>query len=222
MLSIETLVEGVTTGRVSRRGFLQGAVALGLSASGAVALLEACTSGTQGTSAADLTFVVWSYGVETIKDNIKKLEAKVSGLHVNFQDFAWTNYHDTMVARFAAKTPTDVCYGSDHWLSEWAAAGWLSPLEQKYPNLNAYTSDYFPYVIQGMTYQDKNYGIPYYADTWAFLYNEDHLKKAGISQPPTTWGIPSSCCSHRTTPARSKSGRRWSFHSTTATFSMTA
>jgi len=166
MLSIETLVEGVTTGRVSRRGFLQGAVALGLSASGAVALLEACTSGTQGTSAADLTFVVWSYGVETIKDNIKKLEAKVSGLHVNFQDFAWTNYHDTMVARFAAKTPTDVCYGSDHWLSEWAAAGWLSPLEQKYPNLNAYTSDYFPYVIQGMTYQGKNYGIPYYADTW--------------------------------------------------------
>ena len=168
MLSIETLVDGVTTGRVSRRGFLQGAVALGLSASGAVALLEACTSGTQGTSAADLTFVVWSYGVETIKDNIKKLEAKVSGLHVNFQDFAWTNYHDTMVARFAAKTPTDVCYSSDHWLSEWAAAGWLSPLEQKYPDLNAYTSDYFPYVIQGMTYQGKNYGIPYYADTISY------------------------------------------------------
>ena len=78
-MSIETLVEGVTTGRLSRRGFLQGAVALGLSMSGAVALLEACTSGTQGTSKADLTFVVWSYGVETIRDNIKKLEAKVSG-----------------------------------------------------------------------------------------------------------------------------------------------
>jgi len=186
-MSIETLVDGVTTGRLSRRGFLQGALALGVSMSGAVALLEACTSGTPGTSKTDLTFVVWSYGVETIKDNIKKLEAKVSGLHVNFQDFAWTNYHDTMVARFAAKTPTDVCYGSDHWLSEWAAAGWLSPLEQKYPDLNGYTSDYFPYVIQGMTYQGKNYGIPYYADTWAFLYNEDHLKKAGISQPPTTW-----------------------------------
>src|SRR2546430_13724858 len=78
--------------------------------SGAVALLEACTSGTQGTSSADVTFVVWSYGVETIRDNIKKLEGKVSGLQVSFQDFAWTNYHDTMVARFAAKTPTDVCY----------------------------------------------------------------------------------------------------------------
>jgi multiple sugar transport system substrate-binding protein len=187
MLSIETLVDGVSSGRISRRGFLQGAMALGLSMSGAVALLEACTSGQQGTSGTALTFVVWSYGVETIKDNIKKLEQKVSGLKVNFQDFAWTNYHDTMVARFAGKTPTDVCYSSDHWLSEWAAAGWLAPLEQKYPDLNAYTSDYFPYVIQGMTYQAKNYGIPYYADTWAFLYNEDHLKKAGISKPPTTW-----------------------------------
>src|SRR6266536_3315104 len=119
MLSIETLVDGVATGRISRRGFLQGAMALGLSMSGAVALLEACTSGTQGTSGTALTFVVWSYGVETIKDNIKKLEQKVSGLHVDFQDFAWTNYHDTMVARFAGKTPTDVCYSSDHWLSTW-------------------------------------------------------------------------------------------------------
>src|SRR5437764_2108182 len=187
-MSSETLVEGVTTGRLSRRGFLQGAVALGLSMSGAVALLEACTSsGTPGTSKADLTFVVWSYGVETIKDNIKKLEAKVSGLHVNFQDFAWTNYHDTMVARFAAKTPTDVCYSSDHWLSEWAAAGWLSPLEQKYPDLNGYTSDYFPYVIQGMPYPGKNYGIPEYADTSAFLYRHDPLNNAGTSQLPTKW-----------------------------------
>ena len=110
MLTIETLVEGLTTGRLSRRGFLQGAAAIGLSMSGAVALLEACTSGTQGTSGTGLTFVVWSYGVETIKDNIKKLEGQVSGLHVNFQDFAWTNYHDTMVARFAGKTPTDDPY----------------------------------------------------------------------------------------------------------------
>ncbi|HCG02071.1 MAG TPA: hypothetical protein DEV93_16200 [Chloroflexi bacterium] len=187
MSTIDALVQGVVTGRLSRRGFLQGAVALGLSLSGAAALLDACTSGTQSASGTDLNFVVWSYGVETIKDNIKKLETKFPGLHVNFQDFAWTNYHDTMVARFVAKTPTDVSYSSDHWLSEWAAAGWLAPLDQQYSDLNSYTSDYFPYVIQGMTYQGKNYGIPYYADTWAFLYNEDHLKKAGISQPPTTW-----------------------------------
>src|SRR5437763_8577384 len=159
-MSIETLVEGVTTGRLSRRGFLQGAVDLGLSMSGAVALLEACTSGTQGTSKADLTFVVWSYGVETIRDNIKKLEAKVSGLHVNFQDFAWTNYHDTIVARFAAKTPTDVCYSSDHWLYAWAAAGWLSPLEQKYPALNGYTRDSTPYVMQGTTSHGQKYATP--------------------------------------------------------------
>jgi multiple sugar transport system substrate-binding protein len=184
--SIDELTQALFKGRVSRRGFIQGAMALGISMSGAAALLEACTSGTSSSST-DLTFVVWSYGVETIKDNIKKLEDKESGLHVNFQDFAWTNYHDTMVARFAGKTPTDICYGSDHWLSEWAAAGWLSPLGTKYPDLNSYTSDYFPYVIQGMTYQGKNYGIPYYADTWAFLYNEDHLKRAGISQPPSTW-----------------------------------
>ena len=187
MSDMDSLVQGLVTGRLSRRGFLQGVVALGVSLSGATALLEACTSGSQTASGADLNFVVWSYGIDTIKDNIKEVEAKFPGLHVNFQDIAWTNYHDAMVARFVAKTPTDVAYSSDHWLSEWAAAGWLAPLDQKYPGLNNYTSDYFPYVIEGMTYEGKNYGIPYYADTWAFLYNEDHLNKAGISQPPSTW-----------------------------------
>lgn len=70
----------------------------------------------------ELNFISWSYGVETVKDNISKFEALYPNIKVNYSDFSWFDYHDIAVQRFLANTPTDVMYGSDHWLQEWAAA----------------------------------------------------------------------------------------------------
>lgn len=38
-----------------------------------------------------------------------------------------------------------------------------------------------------MTYKNKLYGLPFYADIMIFIYNEEMVKKAGISGPPKTW-----------------------------------
>ncbi len=187
MKDLENLTAELAGGRLSRREFVQRVVGLGLSGTAAFALMEACGQGSQSSGSIQLSFVTWSYGVSTIQDNIKKFQSSHKNVQIQFQDFAWTNYHDTMVARFTGKTPTDICYSSDHWLSEWAAARWITPLSSGFSDLTSYKSDYFPYVLQGMTYQGKLYGIPYYADTWAFLYNQDHLQRAGISTPPQTW-----------------------------------
>lgn len=137
--------------------------------------------------ATELTFVVWSYGVETIQDNIKKFEARNPDVKVTLQDFSWLDYHDIIVGRFVANTPTDLLYGSDHWLQEWAEAGWLEPLDTHFPTVKEYTAEMAPYAVQGMTYNGHVYGLPYYADTIIFVYNEEHLKKAGFDKPPATW-----------------------------------
>jgi multiple sugar transport system substrate-binding protein len=134
-----------------------------------------------------LNFVVWSYGISTIQSNIARFEKLYPGITVNLSGFSWLNYHDTMVARFVGKTPTDLCYSSDHWLQEWAAAGWLVPLDTYFPAVKQYVPDFFPYVTAGMTHNGHLYGLPYYADTWAFMYNAQILKKAGFSAPPRTW-----------------------------------
>jgi multiple sugar transport system substrate-binding protein len=134
-----------------------------------------------------LNFVVWSYGVSTIRSNIARFEKLYPGITVTLSDSSWLNYHDTMVTRFVGKTPTDLCYSSDHWLQEWAAAGWLVPLDTYFPAVKQYVPDFFPYVTAGMTYNGHLYGLPYYADTWAFMYNAQILKKAGFSAPPRTW-----------------------------------
>jgi len=132
-------------------------------------------------------FVTWSYGVETIADNIKKLQEKYPNLTFVHKDYSWLDYHDTMVGAFTAGNSPELLYGSDHWLSEWAGAGWLEPLEDHCPNVKGYSSELAPYALEGMTYNGKVYGLSYYADTMDFTYNETLLKKAGFDKGPVTW-----------------------------------
>jgi multiple sugar transport system substrate-binding protein len=133
-----------------------------------------------------LNLVSWSYGVEIVRDNIRKFEQKYPGVTVNYNDFSWATYHDAMVARFVSKTPTDVLYSSDHWLQEWAAAGWIIPVDEQFPQVRQYLAEYSPFVREALTYKSRIYGTPYYADTFIFVYNTDHLKRAGLSGPPAT------------------------------------
>ena len=138
------------------------------------------------TKPVNLDFVVWSYGIDTINDNIKNFEKLNPNITVNLKDYSWLDYHDTMVGAFAANNAPNLLYGSDHWLNEWASAGWLAPLDKYCPNVKEYSNEVAPYARQGMTYNDNVYGVSYYADTLDFIYNDALLKKAGITAPPTT------------------------------------
>jgi multiple sugar transport system substrate-binding protein len=134
-----------------------------------------------------LDFVVWSYGIETIQDNIKNFQDANPDCEINLQDHSWLEYHDTMVGRFAAGNPAPLLYGSDHWLQEWASAGWLAPIDVSFPQVLEYNDELAPYALQGMTYNDNVYGLSYYADTIDFVFNEEQLKEAGFDSGPESW-----------------------------------
>lgn len=143
-------------------------------------------SGTESTGPVNLTFVAWSYGVETVQNNIQKFEERNPNVTVSFKDYSWLDYHDTIVGRFAAGDFPDVMYGSDHWLQEWASAGWLVPLDKYFPQMKQYSPELAPYALEGMTYKNEIYGLSYYADTLDFIYNAQQLQAGGFSNPPQT------------------------------------
>ncbi len=134
----------------------------------------------------DLRFSVWSYSVETIQDNIERFEEANPNITVSLSDHAWPDYPNVMVANFTGGNPPDVLYSSDHWLREWASAGWIAPLDQHCPAFEQYQSDWAPYATQGMTIDENLYGLPYYADLVTFLYNRELLEQAGLGGPPAT------------------------------------
>lgn len=135
----------------------------------------------------ELNLVAWSYSVETVQSNLEKFQRDNPNVKVNYSDVSWFNFHDVMATRFTTKTPTDVVYNTDEFLEEWFSAGWIVPLEDYYPQAKDYKK-YFPqYVTDAMSYDKKLFGLPYFADIFIFIYNEDMLKKAGFAGPPTTW-----------------------------------
>jgi multiple sugar transport system substrate-binding protein len=136
--------------------------------------------------AGTLDFVVWSYSIETIQDNIRRFEQANPDIKINLADHSWFDYHDVMATKFTGGTPPDVAYSSDHWLQEWVAADWIEPIDERCPELAQYKSEWAPYAADGMTLGGKLYGVPYYADLVIFIYNDKMVKEAGFSGPPRT------------------------------------
>jgi multiple sugar transport system substrate-binding protein len=160
----------------SRRSFLK------TSAAG----LAAGAFGCAGTAhaAEPINFATWSAGVDTVKGHITAFEAK-TGIKVAYTNSPFAQYRETMITKFVGKAPVDTLWVSDSWLPEWADAGWLAPVDQ-YKSLTD-NSDVDQFCVDSMTYKGKQYGITYYSDYMAFLYNADILDKADIKAPPTTW-----------------------------------
>lgn len=189
--------------RMDRRAFLKGMAGAGLALgvgglAGCTVAIPAATPASapadtsapaesSSTTPINLDFIVWSYSVETVLENIKAFEETYPDVKVTLTDYSWTAYHETMVNRFSSNTPTDVAYSGGDWLPEWAKAGWVVPLEDYFPQVKEYAPKIVSYAVKDMTYDGKIYGLPYYADITSFLYNEQLLKDNGIDKAPETW-----------------------------------
>ncbi|AVH59390.1 MULTISPECIES: ABC transporter substrate-binding protein [Streptomyces] len=68
------------------------------------------------------------------------------------------------------------------WTSEFAAAGWISPLARdRFP-----LDGFLPPVVDTATYDGRLYAVPYVTNAGLLLYRKDILAKEGV-MPPRTW-----------------------------------
>lgn len=99
-----------------------------------------------------------------------------------------------MVLDFTSKAGTyDVALTDVVWVGEYAANGWLTPLEKftsdpklADPALNL--KGFFPILLDSFgTWDKKLYGIPFDNYAGLLFYNRCMLEKAGFKSPPKTW-----------------------------------
>ena len=68
------------------------------------------------------------------------------------------------------------------WTSEFAAAGWISPLDgARFP-----LGSFLPPVVDTARYEGRLYAVPYVTNAGLLLYRKDILAKEGVA-PPRTW-----------------------------------
>lgn len=68
------------------------------------------------------------------------------------------------------------------WTAEFAAAGWIRPLDQDGYELDAF----LPPVVDTATYDGQLYAVPYVTNAGLLYYRADLLRQAG-EEPPRTW-----------------------------------
>lgn len=184
---LDEIIVKIRSGRMTRRTFLERAVAVGLTSSAAVSLLEACggTSNSTGGNG-QTTMLTWTSEHDSTgvyKQLADQFNAQNNGVHV-----AWTNgptdtgqqltIFTTMLR--ARSHAVDVMSMDIIWPAQFGSNGWTVPLDDKWPASER--ANYLPGPLQGCTYQGKLWAAPLRTDTGLIYYRKDINPT-----PPNTW-----------------------------------
>lgn len=107
-----------------------------------------------------------------------------TGITVKVESVDFDSIHDKIVTAAASgQAVADVIELDWTWVSQFGAAGWLAPLDK------LLTPQQLQDAIgaNSFVYNGQQVGLPYSLDFRGSLVNMTKFKKAGISDPPTTW-----------------------------------
>ncbi|AGB41487.1 ABC-type sugar transport system, periplasmic component [Halobacteroides halobius DSM 5150] len=114
---------------------------------------------------------------------IKKFEEKYPNINVKLieQPSSSDTQHDTYVTKLSAGSSSiDVMNVDVIWPAEFAAAGWLEPLNKYFTEEEI--NKFLPGPIDAVTYKGKMYAVPWFTDAGMLYYRKDIVKDA-----PDTW-----------------------------------
>jgi multiple sugar transport system substrate-binding protein len=182
--TLDEIIRKIRSGRLTRRSFLERAIAVGLSSTAAVSLLEACGS---GSGSSGPTTVVW----QTENDTSGAYPAIVSNYNKTNKDnvhVIWHNgpsdtsslitlYDNTLRARSAT---FDVFSIDVVWPAQFSTNGWTLDLTSRWPA--SARANYLPGPIKSCTYNGAIVAAPMRTDLGVLYYRTDI-----ISTPPSTF-----------------------------------
>ncbi len=118
---------------------------------------------------------------------------EATGINVEWEILPYENSRERQVLDFTAGGDIDVVLVDVVWIGEFAANGWVEPMDQFFndesladPNLNL--DGFFPILLESFgTWDDTIYGLPFDNYSGLLYYNSCMLEEAGFDGPPQTW-----------------------------------
>ena len=93
-----------------------------------------------------------------------------------------------VVSLKSAQPNPDVFLMDVAWIAQFAASGWLEPLDHEVQSGQLQTDVFFQDVLNlADRYQEKLIALPVYVDGGLLYYRRDLLAKYGFDEPPKTW-----------------------------------
>lgn len=205
-LTPDALVQAWRDGRISRRAFISGAAALGLSASAIGAALagrdvrarqDAQTPAptptpiaeTHGSESASVKIRYWTILSGPDGDEMNELVRKFAEENPDIAVESLqglTDFVPKMQSAAISGTAPDVALIRHHYIGPFASKNVLSPLEPaELDQAGIVAADYDPTVWQFTTYQDQQFTIPLDIHSFALMYSKTMLTNAGLAVPTT-------------------------------------
>lgn len=182
---LDNIARSMRAGRMRRRTFLERAVALGLTSSAALSLLEACG----GSSGASTTTIAWTSehnasAIMVYEPLVKTFnQTNTNHIHVIYHSgpASTDQFRTNTITMLRARNASNDLLSLDIiWPAEFASNQWTVALDQKWPASER--AKYLPGPIQGCTYNGNVWAAPLRTDVGLIYYRTDV-----ISTPPQSW-----------------------------------
>jgi multiple sugar transport system substrate-binding protein len=121
-----------------------------------------------------------------MRDMVTQFNSEHPNINVKMVVQQWGDYYQKVPAAVAAGRGPDVGVMHVDTLATNAARNVIIPLDDLAQTLGLSEDDYAKVVWDAGVYQDERYGIPLDTHPLGFYYNNAHMAKAGIDQPPMT------------------------------------
>ncbi|MDW9630633.1 extracellular solute-binding protein [Sinorhizobium meliloti] len=153
-----------------------------------LALLGSTALGSVAAQAADQE-ISWIYCGDTIdpihEKYIKEWEGKNPGWKVTPEVVGWAQCQDKATTLAVAGTPVGMAYVGSRALKEFAENELIVPV----PMTEDEKKGYYPNIVDTVTFEGTQWGVPIAFSTKALYWNKDLFKQAGLHPevPPKTW-----------------------------------
>jgi len=181
---MDEMIVKVRAGRIKRRTFLEQALAIGMSSTVALALLEACGGSTPSTGSKTVSLVWLSESESSLacQQLVDDFNNQNKDIHIIHQSGQLDTGGITLLEKDnLQKKNADVISIDIIDVAEFAANSWITPITETQWSASE-RAKYLPGPIQGCTFKGKLWAVPFRTDVGLLYYRTDI-----VSTPPTSW-----------------------------------
>jgi multiple sugar transport system substrate-binding protein len=120
-----------------------------------------------------------------MRDLVQQFNSEHQNINVKMVVSQWADYYQKVPQAVQSGRGPDVGVMHVDTLATNAARNVIIPLDDVATSLKLEESDFAKTIWDAGIYEDKRYGIPLDTHPLGFYFNNDHLQKAGITEPPT-------------------------------------
>lgn len=136
--------------------------------------------------AQDISWIYCGDKIDPVHEKyIKEWEAANAGWKIAVEVVGWAQCQDKATTLAAAGSPAAMAYVGSRTLKEFA----LNDLIVEVPMTDEEKAAYYPHIVDTVTFEGTQWGVPIAFSTKAFYWNKDLFAQAGLDpeKPPTTW-----------------------------------